>query len=84
MRRNENGEGFEHGGELVRGGGGRFLRHSLGQECVQTKIVGGNLLSNERKKIQKNYEILKQKKNGNGSRLRDKGLKKVKTFLEET
>jgi hypothetical protein len=47
----------------------------------QTKIVGGNLLSNERKKI---YEILKQKKNGNGSRLRDKGLKKVKTFLEVT
>jgi hypothetical protein len=24
MRRNENGEGFEHGGELVRGGGGGF------------------------------------------------------------
>jgi hypothetical protein len=50
----------------------------------QTKIVGGNLLSNERKKIQKNYEILKQKKNGNDSRLRDKGLKEVKTFFEET
>jgi hypothetical protein len=83
MRRNENGEGFEHGGELVRErGGGRFLHHSLGQDV--SKIVGGNLLSNERKKIQKNCEILKQKKNGNGSRLRDKGLKKVKTFLEVT
>jgi hypothetical protein len=83
MRRNENGEGFEHGGELVRGGG-RFLHHSFGQDVskmFQTKIVGGNLLSNERKKI---YEILKQKKNGNGSRLRDKGLKEVKTFFEET
>jgi hypothetical protein len=62
------------------------LRHSLGQDVskmFQTKIAGGNLLSNK-KKIQKNYDILKQKKNGNGSRLRDKGLKKVKTFMEET
>jgi hypothetical protein len=58
MRRNENGEGFEHGGELVPGGGGG-LRHSFGQDVLkmfQTKIVGGNLLGDERKTIQKNMK----------------------------
>jgi hypothetical protein len=39
MRRNENGEGFEHGGELVRGGGGRFLHHSLGQDVSRRKLL---------------------------------------------
>jgi hypothetical protein len=36
------------------------------------------------KKFKKIVKFCSKKKNGNGSRLRDKGLKKVKTFLEET
>jgi hypothetical protein len=34
MRRNENGEGFEHGGELVPGGGGGVVCATvLGRMC---------------------------------------------------
>jgi hypothetical protein len=33
MRRNENGEGFEHGGELVPGGGGVVCATVLGRMC---------------------------------------------------